>query len=63
MHGIMVMAETATASGVFSGITSDTFSPLVEEIKGVVPVLLGVTVTLGGIRKAWSWLKSAIRGA
>lgn len=64
MHGMMfVMAETATITGVFSSITADTFSPIVEEIKSVVPAILTVTVTLGGIRKAWSWLRGAIRGA
>lgn len=64
MHGMMlVMAETATATGVFSSITADTFTPLIDEIKSIAPVLVGVTVTLGGIRKAWSWLKSGIRGA
>ena len=64
MHDmISVMAETAKVSGIFSDISADTFSPIVEEIKSVVPALLAVTVTLGGIRKAWSWLRSAIRGA
>lgn len=63
MHSIMVMAETATASGIFSNISADTFNPLIEEIKSILPALLTVTVTLGGIRKAWSWLRSAIRGA
>ncbi|MDE6672438.1 MAG: hypothetical protein K2K16_09600 [Ruminococcus sp.] len=64
MHGmISVMAETASASGIFSSISADTFNPIIEEIKSVMPALLVVTVTLGGIRKAWLWLRSAIRGA
>lgn len=64
MSGLIVtLAETATATGVFSSITSETFVPLVEELKSVAPVMVGLTVTLGGIRKAWSWLRSGIRGA
>ncbi|MDE6833612.1 MAG: hypothetical protein K2J39_05125 [Ruminococcus sp.] len=67
MHGIIsVMAETAGAvssSGVFSDINQDTFAPLVAEIKEVAQVAVPITVTLIGIRKGWSWLKSAIRGA
>lgn len=64
MSGLIVtLAETATATGVFSSITSETFVPLVEELKSVAPVMVGLTVTLSGIRKAWSWLRSGIRGA
>ena len=64
MSGLIVtLAETATATGVFSSIASETFVPLVEELKSVAPVMVGLTVTLGGIRKAWSWLRSGIRGA
>lgn len=64
MTGILtVMAETATSSGVFDSITSDTFAPLVAELKDIIKVILPVTITLCGIRKGWSWLRSAIRGA
>ena len=65
MHGmISVMSDTVNAtSGVFSDLTSETFAPIVTEIKEVAKLGIPITVTLVGIRKAWSWLKSAIRGA
>lgn len=65
MHGMLVtLAEAAnSASGVFSDINQDTFAPLVTEIKEVAKLGIPITVTLISIRKAWSWLKSAIKGA
>lgn len=61
--GIMVMAETATSSGVFSGVTADTFSPITEGIKEAVPIALPVAALVWGIRKGISTLRSLIAGA
>lgn len=66
MGMLTVMADTANSGvieAVFNSINDNTFDPLLSGITKIMPQLVGVTVTLCGVRKAWSWLRSAIRGA
>lgn len=47
----------------FDGITSATFSGVLEEVIGLVPVVLPAVIGFLAFRKGWSFIKSAIRGA
>lgn len=59
--GIVVMAETAT--GVFSGVSADTFSPITDGIKEAIPIALPIAALVWGIRKGVGMFRSLIAGA
>ncbi len=58
----MVMAEGAT-TGIFNGITADSFASITAGISEAVPLALPVAITVLGIRKGVSMLFGLIRGA
>lgn len=49
--------------GMFSGITPETFSGVLDGIKELLPVALPVVVSFIAFRKGWAWLKGQIKGA
>lgn len=57
---ITVAADTAVG---WNGITSDMLLGVLDEIKSVFPVVVPAAVGFLGLRKAWGFIKSAIKGA
>ena len=47
----------------WEGITSATFSGVLDEIKSGLPIIIPVVVGCLAIRKGWSFVKSQIKGA
>lgn len=57
-------ADTAGAGTSLSTVvTADSLSGMMEEITGLLPVLIPVVVGFLAFRKGWSFLKSQIKGA
>lgn len=48
---------------VITGITTDTFTPVLDEILGLIPVLLPAVVGFLAFRKGWSFLKGEVASA
>lgn len=44
-------------------ISAATFTPIVEQITDVLPIIIGFSVTLLGIRKVWRFVKGQIARA
>lgn len=49
--------------GMFTGITADSFSGVLDGIMELLPVVLPVVVGFIAFRKGWAWLKGQIKGA
>ncbi len=47
----------------FSGITSNTFTGILDTIKDLIPIVIPAVVGFLAFRKGWSFLKSQIKGA
>lgn len=47
----------------WDGITSDMLLSVLDEIKSLVPIVVPTVVGFLSFRKAWGFLKSAIKGA
>lgn len=47
----------------FAGVTSASLLEVLNEIKGLVPIVLPTVVGFMAFRKGWSFLRSAVRGA
>lgn len=47
----------------FEGITSATFTGILDEIKTLIPIVLPAVVGFLAFRKGWSFLKGEIRKA
>lgn len=47
----------------FTGVTSATLTPILDEIKSLVPIVLPAVIGFLAFRKGWGFLKSAIKGA
>lgn len=45
------------------GVTSDMMLGLLDEFKSVVPIVVPAVVGFMGFRKAWSFIRGAIRSA
>lgn len=60
MPGNYLMEETSSA---WNGITSADCLAVLDEIKDVLPVVLPAVVGFLAFRKAWGFLRSAIKGA
>lgn len=43
-------------------VTDATFQPLINGIMGLVPTILGFTLTLAGIRLGLRWVNGAVGG-
>lgn len=48
---------------VITGITTDTFTPVLDEILGLIPTLLPAVVGFLAFRKGWSFLKGEVASA
>lgn len=47
----------------WNGITSTMLLGVLDEIKNCIPVVVPAVVGFLGLRKAWGFIKSAIKGA
>lgn len=47
----------------FEGVTSTTFTGILDEIKTLIPIVLPAVVGFLAFRKGWSFLKGEIRKA
>lgn len=47
----------------WDGITSESLLSILDEIKALIPIVVPTVVGFLGFRKAWGFLKSAIKGA
>lgn len=61
MTNVITLAADV-ASG-WNGITSDMLLGVLDEIKSVLPIVVPAVVGFLGLRKAWGFIKSAIKGA
>ena len=61
MTGFITVA--ADVAGGWNGITSDMFLGVLDEIKSVLPIVVPAAVGFLGLRKAWGFIKNAIKGA
>lgn len=52
-----------TTTGMFSGITAESFSGVMDGITELLPIALPVVVGFIAFRKGWAWLKGQIKGA
>lgn len=48
---------------VITGVTTDTFKPVLDEILALIPVLLPAVVGFLAFRKGWSFLKGEVASA
>lgn len=60
MGNNVLMEDTVAA---WEGITSSDCLAVLDEIKDVLPVVLPAVVGFLAFRKAWGFLRSAIKGA
>ena len=51
------------ASTIFTGITADSFSGVLDGIMELLPIVLPTVVGFIAFRKGWAWLKGQIKGA
>lgn len=47
----------------WDGITSESLLSILDEIKALIPIVVPTVVGFLGFRKAWGFLKTAIKGA
>ena len=47
----------------WDSITSESLLSILDEIKALIPIVVPTVVGFLGFRKAWGFLKSAIKGA
>lgn len=47
----------------WNGITSDTMLGVLKEVKDILPIVGPAVIAFLSFRKAWGFLKSAIKGA
>lgn len=47
----------------FATVTSATLLQVLDEIKGLVPVVLPTVIGFMAFRKGWSFLRGAVKGA
>ncbi len=57
-----VITLAADVAG-WNGITSDMLLGVLDEIKSVLPIVVPAVVGFLGLRKAWGFIKGAIKGA
>lgn len=50
-------------NSMFAGITSGTFSGILDTIKDLIPIVVPSVVGFLAFKKGWSFLKSQIKGA
>ena len=61
----MFLTSTAVVPDVInwsSMVDSTTFAPIIQGIEGLVPTILGFTLTLGAIRLGLRWINGAVGG-
>lgn len=51
------------ASDMFSTVTADSFNGVLDEVVGLVPIVLPAVIGFLAFRKGWGFIKSAIKGA
>lgn len=56
----MVLGEVTS---MFTGITSDMLMQVLDQIKLLIPIVAPAVIGCIALRKGWSFLKSAIKGA
>lgn len=59
----MFLVEGAAESGILSGITADTFQPLVNQIVGLAPILIPVMIAVMGVTIGLNWFKKLTKKA
>lgn len=57
------MLDFILPAAVITGVTTETFTPVLEEILGLIPVLLPAVVGFLAFRKGWSFLKGEVASA
>lgn len=57
------MLLSASSNNMFDGVTSSTFTGVLDQVILLVPVVLPAVIGFLAFRKGWSFLKSAIKGA
>lgn len=50
-------------STMFSSVTADSFNGVLDEVVGLVPIVLPAVIGFLAFRKGWGFIKSAIKGA
>ena len=53
----------ASGTGIFSSVTSESLMTVFDSVTELVPVVVPVVIAFIGFKKAWGFLKSAIKGA
>ncbi len=53
----------AAGTGLFEGITAESFSGVLDGILELLPIVLPVVVGFIAFRKGWAWLKGQLKGA
>lgn len=57
----LMLLEAST--NMFSGITSSSFSGVLDQIVALVPIVFPAVIGFVAFRKGWSFLKGAIKSA
>lgn len=55
-----VLLET---TNMFSGVTSASFTGVLDQVVALVPIVLPAVIGFLAFRKGWSFIKGAIKGA
>lgn len=59
----MLLEAGAGASNMFSGVTSASFTGVLDQVVALVPIVLPAVIGFLAFRKGWSFIKGAIKGA
>lgn len=59
----MNLMALSASNSMFSGISSDMLLQVLDEIKALIPIVAPAVIGCIALRKGWSFLKSAIKGA
>lgn len=58
-----VLLENAVSNNMFSGVTSASFTGVLDQVVALVPIVLPAVIGFLAFRKGWSFIKSAVKGA
>lgn len=59
----MEMMALEAGANMFSGVTSATFSGVLDQIVSLVPIVLPAVIGFIGFRKGWAFIRGAIKSA
>lgn len=51
------------ATNMFSNVTPDMFNGVLDQVVGLVPIVLPAVIGFLAFRKGWTFIKSAVKGA